>query len=102
MIRPPPRSTLFPYTTLFRSSIHIQFGRSAIPHANDVAPCIQRGGAAREVPSHLAAIASMQEPTSEGQPHRQLVCRALALTGREPVGKTRILGIRCLLVWPTI
>src|SRR5438876_3488977 len=28
MIRPPPRSTLFPYTTLFRSSVRAQ----AVPH----------------------------------------------------------------------
>src|SRR3712207_6871983 len=27
MIRRPPRSTLFPYTTLFRSSEHVQLGR---------------------------------------------------------------------------
>src|SRR5438067_6101672 len=28
--RPPPRSTLFPYTTLFRSDIHIEPFRSAL------------------------------------------------------------------------
>src|SRR5260221_5317727 len=27
MIRPPPRSTLFPYTTLFRSHAHLHLGR---------------------------------------------------------------------------
>src|SRR5207249_10714390 len=35
MIRPPPRSTLFPYTTLFRSNIHrmphIQIGGDPVP-----------------------------------------------------------------------
>src|SRR5207247_4238581 len=30
MIRPPPRSTLFPYTTLFRSNI--QTGAERMPH----------------------------------------------------------------------
>src|SRR5436309_5243740 len=29
MIRPPPRSTLFPYTTLFRSDIHFLCTRAA-------------------------------------------------------------------------
>src|SRR5438445_9888569 len=33
MIRPPPTSTLFPYTTLFRSLIHVQcLGQHAVPH----------------------------------------------------------------------
>src|SRR3989441_8941862 len=31
MIRRPPRSTLFPYTTLFRSMVH-DVGKIAIPH----------------------------------------------------------------------
>src|SRR2546422_9969974 len=40
MIRRPPRSTLFPYTTLFRShpdyvSAHIVFGRCLIDQKND-------------------------------------------------------------------
>src|SRR5205807_188069 len=32
MIRPPPRSTLFPYTTLFRSMSNIQTGAERMPH----------------------------------------------------------------------
>src|SRR5205085_8806976 len=30
MIRPPPRSTLFPYTTLFRSDVHTYYGDSYV------------------------------------------------------------------------
>src|SRR4051794_41287663 len=30
MIRPPPRSTLFPYTTLFRSAQFVTFGRPTL------------------------------------------------------------------------
>src|SRR2546430_6808695 len=41
MIRRPPRSTLFPYTTLFRS----QGGRDSDEHAR--AQCRDRGGACR-------------------------------------------------------
>src|SRR2546430_14882870 len=33
MIRRPPRSTLFPYTTLFRSRRHQQLPHSVFPHA---------------------------------------------------------------------
>src|SRR2546426_3171642 len=32
MIRRPPRSTLFPYTTLFRSPLHLEVGRVRPPH----------------------------------------------------------------------
>src|SRR5688572_30982459 len=32
MIRPPPRSTLFPYTTLFRSIKEAQFGLASLYH----------------------------------------------------------------------
>src|SRR5258707_7406202 len=38
MIRRPPRSTLFPYTTLFRSSMSLPFGRR-------IDPCFDVGGA---------------------------------------------------------
>src|SRR2546427_1309488 len=33
MIRRPPRSTLFPYTTLFRSGVHPDEGRGGTAHA---------------------------------------------------------------------
>src|SRR5690242_21705622 len=42
-IRRPPRSTLFPYTTLFRSALHPQFGR-------------RYGERSRAVPGHAAEI----------------------------------------------
>src|SRR5260370_37434763 len=61
MIRRPPRSTLFPYTTLFRSS-----GRpSGLPmeHAS-------RSG-------RRAAFSRSEEHTSELQSHLNLVCRLL-------------------------
>src|SRR3712207_8496270 len=35
MIRRPPRSTLFPYTTLFRSRGDARFGRADVGPAND-------------------------------------------------------------------
>src|SRR5690242_20977644 len=63
MIRRPPRSTLFPYTTLFRSA-----GMFAMLHVN---PVIGRG----LEPSDQQARS--EEHTSELQSHVNLVCRLL-------------------------
>src|SRR5260221_6701230 len=60
MIRRPPRSTLFPYTTLFRSSSVIS------PHCNLCLPGSRRSPASRS-----------EEHTSELQSHSDLVCRLL-------------------------
>src|SRR5256886_13136428 len=77
MIRRPPRSTLFPYTTLFRSD---QFGL-ALP-AGGVARKAQVGGDARAPvqrhPRHdLAEHERSEEHTSELQSQSNLVCRLL-------------------------
>src|SRR5260370_10492285 len=62
MIRRPPRSTLFPYTTLFRSRRPDQ--ASAHP-------------ASRRAASRDAGWARSEEHTSELQSHLNLVCRLL-------------------------
>src|SRR5256885_7833464 len=66
MIRRPPRSTLFPYTTLFRSSGRARIGR---------AECVGGSGPA----AHRAALlgARSEEHTSELQSPCNLVCRLL-------------------------
>src|SRR5438270_6140874 len=71
MIRRPPRSTLFPYTTLFRS----QEVRARIRRA-DAREQIADGGAAVE---HVvdAARGRSEEHTSELQSQSNLVCRLL-------------------------
>src|SRR6266496_3904440 len=61
MIRRPPRSTLFPYTTLFRS--RLERGRAGARRSRDR----QNGG----------APARSEEHTSELQSRRDLVCRLL-------------------------
>src|SRR2546430_13252543 len=66
MIRRPPRSTLFPYTTLFRS-------RAA--HRGGAARGA-RGGAGRGQPRSAARVRS-EEHTSELQSQSNLVCRLL-------------------------
>src|SRR5260221_3609953 len=66
MIRRPPRSTLFPYTTLFRSRWRLS-GRDLRPRT--CAGAGERGGGVRRQRS--------EEHTSELQSHSDLVCRLL-------------------------
>src|SRR5260221_5515423 len=67
MIRRPPRSTLFPYTTLFRSPDHEQCPRRG-PRAEASLP----PGRSQPV-GHVRS----EEHTSELQSHSDLVCRLL-------------------------
>src|SRR2546422_7288047 len=70
MIRRPPRSTLFPYTTLFRSQ-----SKSASPHPHPRKP--DRISAPRhQLLCHPARDRS-EEHTSELQSRLHLVCRLL-------------------------
>src|SRR2546422_3262646 len=74
MIRRPPRSTLFPYTTLFRSRSSIQVLGSGSRRSFE---CDRRAQRARW-PSHSRLIASRsEEHTSELQSRLHLVCRLL-------------------------
>src|SRR3712207_7075450 len=86
MIRRPPRSTLFPYTTLFRSQhLDHRHGRPRPPaaHERDAAPRqLARVDARRPVragPETLgrSAILRSEEHTSELQSRQYLVCRLL-------------------------
>src|SRR2546430_9019423 len=81
MIRRPPRSTLFPYTTLFRSRQRVErdeLGEGKPQHpvrpAGAVSPlrAAHRGAAARHL--HLQRS---EEHTSELQSQSNLVCRLL-------------------------
>src|SRR5205809_2627928 len=45
MIPPPPRSTLFPYTTLFRSAADLGRVLAALPASPPAAVCLRRRGA---------------------------------------------------------
>src|SRR5690349_21937108 len=64
MIRRPPRSTLFPYTTLFRS----------LSARRDAHSGTDPRGAAR---SRVSLAGRSEEHTSELQSRRDLVCRLL-------------------------
>src|SRR5688572_31287347 len=74
MIRRPPRSTLFPYTTLFRSRGDRSFGCrvSSEPVAWRSVPMARPGRTALEV-----LDARSEEHTSELQSQSNLVCRLL-------------------------
>src|SRR3712207_8507119 len=76
MIRRPPRSTLFPYTTLFRSPVQRRPARRHLrPALGDRADRLRRGDR-RDVGGQPAAGRS-EEHTSELQSRQYLVCRLL-------------------------
>src|SRR3712207_7157714 len=88
MIRRPPRSTLFPYTTLFRSD-HARIARHEVarvlPRPRGAALRVIRRAvvrprlmAARREPVRVAVVAvRSEEHTSELQSRQYLVCRLL-------------------------
>src|SRR2546426_2179870 len=74
MIRRPPRSTLFPYTTLFRSS---SFNRSTTFRA-DKLPASTHWNIWRAIAASSGTMSSRsEEHTSELQSPCNLVCRLL-------------------------
>src|SRR5689334_25306982 len=82
MIRRPPRSTLFPYTTLFRSRLRSASRQTA--RRRPTAPPAQASwrpgatGASSCLPARAAsATARSEEHTSELQSQFHLVCRLL-------------------------
>src|SRR3712207_8442967 len=76
MIRRPPRSTLFPYTTLFRSACSRPGSRSTCPPAagTEPAPAARRRP---RPPSAGRCPTRSEEHTSELQSRQYLVCRLL-------------------------
>src|SRR5260370_31992877 len=90
MIRRPPRSTLFPYTTLFRSPTGARsdpgWGRAPLPRiaapsavrTGSVGPSAGGGG------DCLSTRGRSEEHTSELQSHLNLVCRLLLEKKKNP------------------
>src|SRR5437588_8708032 len=84
MIRRPPTSTLFPYTTLFRSLDHARSYRSLVSRIAQRVPaqaCIAAPGMTR---AQVVALERSEEHTSELQSHSDLVCRLLLEKKKRP------------------
>src|SRR2546426_7406087 len=78
MIRRPPRSTLFPYTTLFRSRAERR-DRRRHPRAIRRADQVRNGEVGQDHPreEHPGRLTRSEEHTSELQSPCNLVCRLL-------------------------
>src|SRR5260370_14230201 len=81
MIRRPPRSTLFPYTTLFRS-----LRDSVMTAGKEIAGKINTVGLT--IDEIRGAIIRSEEHTSELQSHLNLVCRLLLEKKKKKKKKT--------------
>src|SRR2546427_6019786 len=80
MIRRPPRSTLFPYTTLFRSPTdQVVLREENDQYVLDVMPVSDGGNVARRLwyTRRTLEVARSEEHTSELQSQSNLVCRLL-------------------------
>src|SRR5437588_5761170 len=98
MIRRPPRSTLFPYTTLFRSiarGTNAQGGReggAGVRRAVAVMVAFAAHGKAAQTAS--AANGRSEEHTSELQSHSDLVCRLLLEKKKKNIQRINIKSFR--------
>src|SRR2546422_7798161 len=94
MIRRPPRSTLFPYTTLFRSGTNFANASTRVPKRVNIRSVSETQESGSRVSLHIArntrlprrrpvtyhprsAIRRSEEHTSELQSRLHLVCRLL-------------------------
>src|SRR5258707_4116880 len=94
MIRRPPRSTLFPYTTLFRS-VSVQAGaddRKPAPVGTGFPPGTKRC----RYPFRIGPRPRSEEHTSELQSRQYLVCRLLL--EKKKTGK----GVKAALLYANI
>src|SRR5260370_5604859 len=95
MIRRPPRSTLFPYTTLFRSLLqnHALQRSFCMESMQDVHSSAQ--SAIRLERADLGLVlARSEEHTSELQAHLHLLCRLLL--GKKPLDREARVGARSI------
>src|SRR3712207_7249948 len=99
MIRRPPRSTLFPYTTLFRSSLApsvnaAQAGRLVVVKVDGLPyESVDRFVRERDPRTGKSQLPRSEEHTSELQSRQYLVCRLLLEKKRH----SRAHSLPCLL-----
>src|SRR5260221_8149955 len=77
MIRRPPRSTLFPYTTLFRSYCSLANKRSVISRISKPHRVFRANTSCDSTGIASEDPVRSEEHTSELQSHSDLVCRLL-------------------------
>src|SRR3712207_8767344 len=87
MIRRPPRSTLFPYTTLFRSIDPVMICMTLPEYSRPTFPCSSIISA--RLPNSTVYQLRSEEHTSELQSRQYLVCRLL-------LEKKRVRLISCI------
>src|SRR2546425_5138813 len=101
MIRRPPRSTLFPYTTLFRSladdlrKLRQQIATNATPQEFSSQPMSSRQSA-EDSPAPVAVDGRSEEHTSELQSLAYLVCRLLLEKKKKNIQGRRQAGLLIL------
>src|SRR5688572_31896754 len=94
MIRRPPRSTLFPYTTLFRSTVLLFTPEKLRFDARNDSDSI--GNLHEPQDKYLIIDGRSEEHTSELQSQSNLVCRLLLEK------KKKVLRVTADMVWPSI
>src|SRR2546422_7660038 len=87
MIRRPPRSTLFPYTTLFRSPCLV--GVQVVPRVGRR----QQARGLRGIAQHGVEIDRSEEHTSELQSRLHLVCRLLLEKKKKKTRNNQLLAV---------
>src|SRR3712207_8360718 len=87
MIRRPPRSTLFPYTTLFRSEMTLALRKRE--QINEACPNCGREGHDRNASYCKFCGERSEEHTSELQSRQYLVCRLLLEKNRRETSYKR-------------
>src|SRR3712207_6974246 len=91
MIRRPPRSTLFPYTTLFRSHQHHRGQQRAGQGGRDADHALHEERDEEDRAEHRS-----EEHTSELQSRQYLVCRLLLEKKKKKKTIIRICILRCI------
>src|SRR2546422_8061762 len=102
MIRRPPRSTLFPYTTLFRSNgrddIH-HLARALVMEADDLLPIVRAAellGFLRLPEGDAEQFCRSEEHTSELQSRLHLVCRLLLEKKKKNLEEKKQMNSLCI------
>src|SRR5258707_6283258 len=97
MIRRPPRSTLFPYTTLFRSGRRHDAGCGLYCRGTSYLRHVASDpGAVRRTPVWWSAPDRSEEHTSELQSRQYLVCRLLLEKKKDQLQyRMRLLPVAC-------